>query len=211
MITLVDFIDQQIKFYGIDNTSTNRNKLRKKFTRTLQELGYWDNAKTVNTKTKPAKVFTEKQITELQIKEEDYLFKLSKSIDYSHFSKVANQSRIDRKLTHPNFPKPDIEENYLYKLNEDEVIKTMIKSLFFEKFDIDAERWYKDKHFFDSTYKLLDDYNPEDYETDEFGQSIDSEDPIFLFEEIYTSDSFALVEEKLKHPELYYVKKKKKK
>lgn len=212
MITLVDFIDEQIKFYGIEDTSTNRNKLRKKFTRSLQMLGFWDNAKTVNTKTKPAKVFTEKQILQLQVKEEEYLLKLSNSIDYNYVSKIVSQSFIDRELAGPNYPKPDLEENFLDKLDEDAVIKAMIKSLFFEKFDIDAERWYKDKNFIKQTYNLLENYNPDDYEYDEIGNQISGPtDPTFLFQDLYYSDSFALVEEKLKHPELYYVKKKKKK
>lgn len=42
--TLTDFVNTQIEKFDIPDTEKNRNKLRIKFTRELQRLGYWDTA-----------------------------------------------------------------------------------------------------------------------------------------------------------------------
>lgn len=173
MITLVDFIDEQIKFFGIEDTTANRNRLRKKFTRTLQELGYWDNAKTTISSTKPAKLFTDEQIMALKIKVESYLLNLSTTIDYNNLKKVVHNNQYDRGIIYhtgelveeniEEIPKYITKESFFEKLNEDEVIKAMIKAIFFEKFELDSEAWYRDQKFIDDTEKLIEGKNPEDY------------------------------------------------
>ena len=50
--TLTDYINIQIEKFDIPNTEKNQNKLRIKFTRTLQKLGYWENAEKKNHWTK---------------------------------------------------------------------------------------------------------------------------------------------------------------
>lgn len=249
MITLVDFIDEQIKFFGIEDTTTNRNRLRKKFTRTLQELGYWDNAKTTITSTKPAKLFTDEQIMALKIEVESYLLNLSTTIDYNNLEKIVHNNQYDRgyiyytgelfeedengNLVEGNIqeiPKYITKESFFDKLNEDEVIKAMIKAIFFEKFELDAEAWYRDQKFIDDTEKLIEGKNPEDYflsteesekmlelaeEDEETGNPIFpkgffdiTESPFDQYDQIMSSTSYALAEEKLKRPEQYYIKKK---
>lgn len=82
MITLVDYIQRKMDIYNIEDTENNKHKLRRKFTKELKQLGYWDNAKTVLFNGNHTKIFTEVQIKELDIKVESYLLKISKKINY---------------------------------------------------------------------------------------------------------------------------------
>lgn len=42
--TLTDYVNTQIEKFDIPDTEKNRSKLRIKFSRELQKLGYWDTA-----------------------------------------------------------------------------------------------------------------------------------------------------------------------
>ena len=46
LTTLTEFVEEQLTKFDIPNTEKNHNKLRIKFTRTLKELGIWNEAET---------------------------------------------------------------------------------------------------------------------------------------------------------------------
>ena len=73
--TLTDYVNNQIEKYDIPDTEKNRNKLRIKFTRTLQELGYWDTAEKKVIGRNETRLFTDEQLNHLSIEVEPYLLK----------------------------------------------------------------------------------------------------------------------------------------
>ena len=73
--TLTDYINIQIEKFDIPNTEKNQNKLRIKFTRTLQKLGYWENAEKKIIGRNETRLFTDEQLNHLSHDVETYLLK----------------------------------------------------------------------------------------------------------------------------------------
>ena len=74
--TLTDFVNTQIEKFDIPDTEKNRSKLRIKFTRELQRLGYWDTAEKKVIGRNETRLFSDQQLNHLSSEVENYLLSL---------------------------------------------------------------------------------------------------------------------------------------
>ena len=65
--TLTDYVNTQIEKFEIPDTEKNRSKLRIKFTRELQKLGYWETAEKKVIGRNETRLFTDEQLEHLSI------------------------------------------------------------------------------------------------------------------------------------------------
>jgi hypothetical protein len=152
LTTLTEFVEEQLTRFNIPETEKNHNKLRIKFTRTLKELGIWDEADTKLIGRKLTKVFTNQQLQQLYIKVEPYLLKRSK-IDIeklqAHRRKHEEYLENLHNFNQEDFIKQQQEEQYQPPTaTENEIMQVMITALFEKFFEpLDIKKWNDDKAF----------------------------------------------------------------
>ena len=148
--TLTDYVNTQIEKFDIQDTEKNRNKLRIKFTRTLQELGYWDTAEKKVIGRNETRLFTDEQLNQLSIKVEPYLLKQG-NIDTEELEEyrqnfeqyiedVSNQ-------TNETYQQQIEAEQYVPpKVTKREAMEVMLTALFEKFFEpLDVQKWNQDK------------------------------------------------------------------
>ncbi|HHT7796561.1 TPA: hypothetical protein ACT2H1_002183 [Streptococcus suis] len=150
LTTLTEFVEEQLTKFDIPDTEKNHNKLRIKFTRTLKELGIWDDAETKLIGRKHTKVFTNKQLQRLYNEVEPYLLKNSK-IDIEELEAYRRRHNEYLEDVH-NFSQDDYirqqeEEQFQPpKVTKNEAMQVMITALFEKFFEpLDVKQWNDDK------------------------------------------------------------------
>ena len=148
--TLTQFIEEQCTRFEIPNTEKNQRKLRIKFTRTLKELGIWDNAESKLIGRKHTKVFTPQQLQQLYSKVESYLLKHS-DIDIEELEEyrqnLENYVEEIRNQTNESYQQQLEAEQYEPpKVTKKEAMEVMLTALFEKFFEpLDVEKWNQDK------------------------------------------------------------------
>lgn len=150
LTTLTEFVEEQLTKFDIPNTEKNHNKLRIKFTRTLKELGIWNEAETKLIGRKHTKVFTHFQLQQLYSEVEPYLLKHSK-IDLEELETYRRRhSEYLEKLhsiSQDEFMEYQREMQYEPpKVTNKEAMQVMITALFEKFFEpLDLKQWNNDK------------------------------------------------------------------
>lgn len=175
VITINDFINEIIEEYSISNDKKTIDKLRKKITRTLQEQGKWDNAKTITLgQNRPSKIFTYTDLENVKYTINEYLLKLSsKNIDFEqelsrhdYFTDFGEYGRFfdDEYNTDPNLIsvrdeliKRDEHARIMKQFNKTEIMELMVTALFNAQFDINYKLWANDKAYKKNYQKQLKD------------------------------------------------------
>lgn len=148
--TLTDYVNTQIEKYDIPDTEKNRSKLRIKFTRTLQELGYWDTAEKRVIGRNETRLFTNEQLNNLSTEVEPYLLKQG-NIDTEELKEyrqnfeqyiedVSNQTNetYQQQLEEEQYEPP--------KVTRKEAMEVMLTALFEKFFEpLDVKKWNQDK------------------------------------------------------------------
>ena len=148
--TLTDYVNTQIEKFDIPDTEKNRNKLRIKFTRTLQELGYWDTAEKKVIGRNETRLFTDEQLNQLSIKVEPYLLKQS-NVDAEELEEYRQnfESYIEdiSNQTNESYQQQLEEEQYEPpKVTRKEAMEVMLTALFEKFFEpLDIKKWNQDK------------------------------------------------------------------
>ncbi|MGQ7365882.1 hypothetical protein ACTGWM_09930 [Streptococcus suis] len=148
--TLTEFVEEQLTKFDIPDTEKNHNKLRIKFTRTLKDLGIWDEAETKLIGRKHTKVFTHLQLQQLYNKVEPYLLKHSK-IDLEELEtyRRGHSEYLEKlhSMSHDEFMKYQEEMQYEPpKVTNKEAMQIMLTALFEKFFEpLDLQQWNKDK------------------------------------------------------------------
>lgn len=148
--TLTDYVNTQIEKFDIPDTEKNRSKLRIKFTRKLQELGYWDTAEKRIIGRNETRLFTDQQLNHLSIEVEAYLLKqgnvnIEELKEYrqnfeQHIEDTINQTNEShqQQLEAEQYEPPRVT-----KREAMEVMLTAIFEKFFEPLDV--QKWNQDK------------------------------------------------------------------
>lgn len=150
--TLTQFIEEQLTRFEIQDTEKNRNKLRRKFIRTLEELEFWENAKTVLIERNKTKVFTPQQLQQLYNEVEPYLLKHG-NIDIGELEeyrrKYDEYLEELHSMTQEDYMKLQAESQYEPpKVTQKEAMNVMVTALFEKFFEpLDIEQWNDDKAF----------------------------------------------------------------
>ncbi|MEI4356090.1 hypothetical protein [Streptococcus suis] len=152
LTTLTEFVEEQLTKFDIPNTEKNHNKLRIKFTRTLKDLGIWNEAETKLIGRKHTKVFTHLQLQQLYSEVEPYLLKHSK-IDLEELEtyrrKHSEYLEDLHNLSQDDYYIRQQEEQYQPpKVTRNEAMQIMITALFEKFFEpLDLKQWNDDKAF----------------------------------------------------------------
>ena len=111
MLTLSQFIEQQLKIYGVQSNEQNRKKiylnLRAKFTTELKKLGIWQKAETKLIGKTQTKVFTPEDLRKLAKNTHDYMTKFA--IKQSGLSQKEVQDRKKKN-------QEELQKDYEYQL-----------------------------------------------------------------------------------------------
>jgi len=157
--TLTDFVNNQIEKFDIADTKKNRNKLRIKFTRALQELGYWETAEKKIIGRNETRLFTDEQLYHLSMKVEPYLLKQG-NINIEELEEyrqdVENYVEEIKYETNESYHKKLEEQQYeAPKVSNKEAMEVMLTALFEKFFEpLDIQKWNQDKatiHFTEVT------------------------------------------------------------
>lgn len=150
LTTLTEFVEEQLTKFDIPNTEKNHNKLRIKFTRTLKDLGIWNEAETKLIGRKHTKVFTHQQLQQLYIEVEPYLLKHG-NIDIEELEEYRRKHdeylEELHNMTQDDFMKQQVESQYEPpKVTQKEAMQVMITALFEKFFEpLNIEQWNNDK------------------------------------------------------------------
>lgn len=148
--TLTDYVNTQIEKFDIPDTEKNRNKLRIKFTRTLQELGYWDNAEKRVIGRNETRLFTNEQLNQLSIKVEPYLLKQG-NIDTEELEEYRQNfenyvEEISNQTNESYQQQLEAEQYEPPKVTKREAMEVMLTALFEKFFEpLDTQKWNQDK------------------------------------------------------------------
>lgn len=148
--TLTDYVNTQIEKFDIPDTEKNRNKLRIKFTRTLQELGYWDTAEKRVIGRNETRLFTDQQLNHLSIKVEPYLLKQG-NIDVEELEEYRQnfEQHIEDTINQTNESYQQQLESEQYeppRVTKREAMEVMLTALFEKFFEpLDVQKWNQDK------------------------------------------------------------------
>lgn len=148
--TLTDFVNTQIEKFDIPDTEKNRNKLRIKFTRTLQQLGYWDTAEKKVIGRNETRLFTEQQLNHLSIEVEPYLLKQG-NVDIEELEEyrqnLENYVEDIRNQTNESYQQQLEAEQYEPpRVTKREAMEVMLTALFEKFFEpLDVQKWNQDK------------------------------------------------------------------
>lgn len=185
-MTIKDYIELKQTIFGLDESTTD--KIKTKISRILEKNQEWIKIKDKKTKKNKGAILTETLIKDLDKKLQKYLLKISK-IEKSDFErqKAINENislniNSDFEIITEKVYEFKKEDQYKYSITQKEKINLMIEALFFEKFELDEEKWIEDN----STKNLF----------------IDDEEAV-------KSEEVILAMTRLNNPIKYYVKKKK--
>lgn len=148
--TLTDYVNTQIEKFDIPDTEKNRNKLRIKFTRTLQELGYWDTAEKKVIGRNETRLFTDQQLNHLSIEVEPYLLKQG-NVDIEELEEYRQNLEQYREdiinQTNESYQQQLEAEQYEPpKVTRREAMEVMLTALFEKFFEpLDVQKWNQDK------------------------------------------------------------------
>lgn len=148
--TLTDYVNTQIEKFDIPDTEKNRNKLRIKFTRTLQELGYWDTAEKRVIGRNETRLFTNEQLNNLSTEVEPYLLKQG-NVDTEELKEYRqnfeNYVEEISNQTNESYQQQLEEEQYEPpKVTRKEAMEVMLTALFEKFFEpLDVQKWNQDK------------------------------------------------------------------
>lgn len=148
--TLTDYINIQIEKFDIPNTEKNQNKLRIKFTRTLQKLGYWENAEKKIIGRNETRLFTDEQLNHLSHDVETYLLKQG-NIDIEELEEYRQSSEeyIEKiySRTNESYEQELLDRQYdPPKVTKKEAMEVMITALYENFFEpLDVQKWNQDK------------------------------------------------------------------
>lgn len=148
--TLTDYVNTQIEKFDIPDTEKNRNKLRIKFTRTLQALGYWNTAEKRVIGRNETRLFTNEQLNHLSTEVEPYLLKQG-NVDTEeleeyrqnfeqHIEDISNQTNesYQQQIESEQYEPP--------KVTKREAMEVMLTALFEKFFEpLDIQKWNQDK------------------------------------------------------------------
>jgi hypothetical protein len=148
--TLTDYVNTQIEKFDIQDTEKNRNKLRIKFTRTLQELGYWDTAEKKVIGRNETRLFTDEQLNQLSIKVEPYLLKQG-NIDTEELEEYRQNFEqyiedVSNQTNETYQQQIEAEQYEPPKVTKREAMEVMLTALFEKFFEpLDVQKWNQDK------------------------------------------------------------------
>lgn len=229
--TLQDIINKLLEEYSIENNKKNSDKLRKKFTRTFQELNIWDNAQQISINgNRNSKVFNENDIEKLKFSTEKYLIKLSAkfsntvekaelkkySFDYAYETTDKNGNTIVDYGFPVDLPDEEIKELTAFKerlareeeekklveiIEKDDIFNVMIQALFQDKFSINYKLWASDKLYMKDFHDKINSFS----ELKETGQLNELNRLLKETHEEEHSPKFVLVQERLNNPLQAYV------
>lgn len=164
--TLTDFVNTQIEKFEIPNTEKNRNKLRIKFTRELQRLGYWDTAEKKVIGRNETRLFTDEQLNQLSIEVEPYLLKQG-NVDIEELEEYRQNFEnyiedIHNQTNESHQQQLEAEQYEAPKVTKREAMEVMLTALFEKFFEpLDFQKWNQDKatiHFAELTDMTNTDY-----------------------------------------------------
>lgn len=164
--TLTDFVNTQIEKFEIPDTEKNRNKLRIKFTRELQRLGYWDTAEKKVIGRNETRLFSDQQLNHLSIEVEPYLLKQG-NVDIEELEEyrqsLENYVEEIRNQTNESYQQQLEAEQYeAPRVTKREAMEVMLTALFQKFFEpLDVQKWNEDKatiHFAELTDMTDTDY-----------------------------------------------------
>ena len=159
--TLTEFIDEQCTRLNLPKDEKTVMKMRNKFTRTLKDLGIWDQAETKIIDRARTKVFTNDQLYQLQQAVRSYMIKLLPTHEREEIEKTQQENikrikdhilEMQRKLS-LSMDGYDLDEYDHYvdqqyeapKPTQEEINNLMLEALFLKFFEpIDITRWSKD-------------------------------------------------------------------
>ena len=148
--TLTDYVNTQIEKFDIQDTEKNRNKLRIKSTRTLQELGYWDTAEKKVIGRNETRLFTDEQLNQLSIKVEPYLLKQG-NIDTEELEEYRQNFEqyiedVSNQTNETYQQQIEAEQYEPPKVTKREAMEVMLTALFEKFFEpLDVQKWNQDK------------------------------------------------------------------
>ncbi|MTS55289.1 hypothetical protein GMC94_10705, partial [Streptococcus parasanguinis] len=159
--TLTEFIDEQCTRLNLPKDEKTVMKMRNKFTRTLKDLGIWDQAETKIIDRARTKVFTNDQLYQLQQAVRSYMIKLLPTHEREEIEQTQQENikrikdhilEMQRKLS-LSMEGYDLDEYDHYvdqqyeapKPTQEEINNLMLEALFLKFFEpIDITRWSKD-------------------------------------------------------------------
>ena len=148
--TLTDFVNTQIEKFDIPDTEKNRNKLRIKFTRELQRLGYWDTAEKKVIGRNETRLFTDEQLNQLSIEVEPYLLKQG-NVDTEELEEYRQNFEkyiedIHNQTNESHQQQLEAEQYEPPKVTKREATEVMLTALFEKFFEpLDVQKWNQDK------------------------------------------------------------------
>ena len=121
-ISLSVYVEDILNEFNISDDELTFNKIRKKYQRELQKMGYWDKAEIKFIGRSKIKLFFEIELYEVGLKVSDYLFKNNEidEISYNNYKKIVDEVKIKKS-------KINLNENIIKK---DEEIYFMIKFIY---------------------------------------------------------------------------------
>ena len=144
--TLTEFIDEQCTRLNLPKDEKTVMKMRNKFTRTLKDLGIWDQAETKIIDRARTKVFTNDQLYQLQQAVRSYIIKLLPTHEREEIEQTQ-QENIKRIKDHILEMQRKLSLSMEgYDLDEyDHYVDQQYEALFLKFFEpIDITRWSKD-------------------------------------------------------------------
>ena len=157
--TLTDFVNTQIEKYDIPDTEKNRSKLRIKFTRELQKLGYWETAEKKVIGRNETRLFSDQQLNDLSIEVEPYLLKQG-NVDIEELEEYRQNlenyvEEIRNQTNESHQQQLEAEQYEAPRVTKREAMEVMLTALFQKFFEpLDLQKWNEDKatiHFAELT------------------------------------------------------------
>ena len=159
--TLSQFIDEQCTKLNLPKDAKTLMKIRNKFTRTLKQLGIWEEAETKVIDRSKTKIFTNTQLYQLHHAVRPYLLKLLPKKERYEIERTQQENleiikdhvqEIERNLSlSMKDYNPDEYERYTDKQYElptptqDEIYNLMLEALFLKFFEpVDLKQWSDD-------------------------------------------------------------------
>uniref|UniRef100_UPI003242251B hypothetical protein n=1 Tax=Lactococcus sp. TaxID=44273 RepID=UPI003242251B len=143
-------MNTQIEKFDIPDTEKNRSKLRIKFTRELQRLGYWDTAEKKVIGRNETRLFSDQQLNHLSSEVENYLLKQG-NVDIEELEayrqNVEKYIEVISNQTNESYQQQLEAEQYEPpKVTKREAMEVMLTALFEKFFEpLDIEQWNQDK------------------------------------------------------------------
>lgn len=141
-ITLREFIDTLLNKCKIESNPKNVKKFRIKCQRSLQKLGFWDDAPTELQGRNIVKLFSKEQLDLLEADLFKYVIKQSKK-NFRELSKIAEESIESNSAI---FDTEEVDEYFHLPVSQYEQNNIMLRALFNLFFtDINIKQWQEDR------------------------------------------------------------------